>query len=101
MTTETQAIYDDRSQFWSSDPGINRIFLRTINSHANDLLRSRGHLFLNEVHDLLGLPRTSEGQLLGWLKQDSIRLWTEWRIEGEISVGLTFETHGVIYDKIE
>jgi hypothetical protein len=31
------------------------------------MLHARGHLFLNEVLDLLGMQRTSEGAVLGWL----------------------------------
>lgn len=37
---------------------------------CNQLLKSRGYLFLNEVYECLGLPITSEGQLLGWIYND-------------------------------
>lgn len=95
-------VYDERSRNWSSDPDINRIFLRTQNSYFADLLKTRGHLFLNEVYDALGLPRTSEGQLKGWIQPgNTIKLWTERRIEGEDVVRIMFEIDGVIYDKIE
>lgn len=94
-----EAIFDDQSANWSSDPDINKIFLRTINNFALDRLKARGHLFLNDVHDMLGLPRTSQGQLIGWLKRDSVTLWEEQ--EEENFVRLTFLTQGEIYDKIE
>lgn len=31
------------------------------------MLISRGHLFLNEVYDMLDLPRTKAGQVVGWV----------------------------------
>ena len=31
------------------------------------MLRSRGHLFLNEVYDMLGYPRIKEGNIIGWI----------------------------------
>lgn len=37
---------------------------------CNQLLRSRGYLFLNEVYEALGLPITSDGQILGWIYND-------------------------------
>lgn len=54
------------SDHYKSEPGYNRVFLQAQQNWANDKLRAQGHLFLNEVHDMLGLSRTPEGQQLGW-----------------------------------
>ena len=42
-------------------------YLKAQENYFNDLLRYRGHLFLNEVYDGLGIPRSKAGQLVGWI----------------------------------
>lgn len=59
--------FDESSTQWSNVPEYNLMFLKAQQNHANDLLRSRGHLFLNEVYDSLGLPRTQAGAIVGWV----------------------------------
>ena len=52
---------------WRKDAVFNNMFLVQQQRYANDLLKSRGHLFLNEVYDMLGMTRTKVGQLVGWV----------------------------------
>ncbi len=59
--------FDEASRNWEKDPEYNLMFLRAQQQYANDLLRSRGHLFLNEVYDMLGIPRSKAGQVVGWV----------------------------------
>lgn len=59
--------FDDGCTGWEKNAEYNLSFLRIQQQYANDLLRSRGHLFLNEVYDMLGIPRTKEGQAVGWI----------------------------------
>ena len=42
------------------------MYLRQQETYANDLLKSRGFIFLNDVYDMLGIPRTRAGQVVGW-----------------------------------
>jgi hypothetical protein len=60
-------IFDDTSVNWSETPEYNLMFLKCQQNYANDLLHSRGHLFLNEVYDMLGLKRSTEGAVVGWV----------------------------------
>lgn len=53
---------------WKNTPAYNRQFLEHMQNIANDILNTRGHLFLNEVYDMLGADRTPEGQIVGWFK---------------------------------
>ena len=59
--------FDAASRCWEKDAEYNLMFLRAQQTYANDLLRSRGHLFLNEVYDMLDIPRSKAGQVVGWV----------------------------------
>lgn len=56
---------------WNKDPEFNLMFLRTQQQYANEILRHRGFLFLNDVYDMLGIPRTKAGQVVGWVYDES------------------------------
>jgi hypothetical protein len=61
--------FDDENNNFHRPPydEYNWVFLRGQQNWANDLLRARGHLFLNEVYSLLGMQHTSAGAIVGWL----------------------------------
>ena len=59
--------FDDGCNGWTKDPEFNLMFLKDQQRYANDLLKTRGHLFLNEVYDMLGIPRCEAGQIVGWI----------------------------------
>jgi hypothetical protein len=108
--------FDPVSTSWSRDPEYNMIFLKCQQNYANDLLRARGHVFLNEVYDMLGLPRSQAGAVVGWVmskngetdnfvnfgvfdgREQVARDFVNGR-EGAIL--LDFNVDGVIYDKID
>lgn len=105
-------IFDESSRWWKKDPEQNMFFLSMQQRHANDLLRLRGHLFLNEVFDMLNLPRTKMGSVCGWVygEGDSFVDFGMWDAEkegtrrfincAENCVWLNFNCDGVIYDLI-
>ncbi len=61
--------FDETNRNWNSPPfdENNWLFLRTQQQWANDRLRARGHMFLNEVYDMLGLDHTTAGAIVGWV----------------------------------
>lgn len=59
--------FDESCAGWTKDPEYNLMFLKDQQRYANDLLKTKGSLFLNEVYEMLGLPRTKAGQVVGWI----------------------------------
>lgn len=59
--------FDDGNVGWDKDPEITKFFLVQQQNYANDKLQARGHLFLNEVYDMLGVPHTKAGAQVGWI----------------------------------
>lgn len=106
-------IFDEYSTQWTNDPNWNMSFLVGVQNRMNDQLYSRGHVFLNEVYDLLDVPRSPEGALVGWKLQegkdnfidlglydvmnDSMRNFVNGRCKGVL---LDFNVDGIIYDLI-
>lgn len=106
--------FDELNPNWNRNPEYNMVFLRCQQNYANDLLIHRGHVFLNDVYDMLGIERTGYGAVVGWViekdggdnfidfgvfngKSESARDFVNGR---EASVLLDFNVDGVIYDKI-
>lgn len=76
----------------------------------NDLLQVRGHVFLNEAYDALGLERSKEGAVVGWVLDYNGDNFIDFGIYtkenarfvngDERAVLLDFNVDGVIFDKI-
>ena len=63
--------FEESNPYWEKDGNYNRMFLLAQQQYANDLLRSKGYLFLNDVLKELGIQGTPEqvkmGQIVGWV----------------------------------
>lgn len=103
--------YDEFAKNWQPDAEDNRIFIVNQERWANDRLHARGHLFLNEVYDMLGLDRSAVGNLVGWTMDGEGDGFVDFHlydgknskafINGyENSVLLDFNVEGPILDKI-
>ena len=104
--------FDEASPHWTKTPEYNLTFLKCQQNYANDLLKSRGHVFLNEVYDMLGIPRSQAGAVVGWVLGegddyidfgmfDGDNMATRDFVNGyERSILLDFNVDGVIYDLI-
>lgn len=103
---------------WNVSPEANVFFIKLQQNYLNDVLNARGHVFLNEVHDALSLPRTPEGQMVGWVKNNpknpdhdgyiDFGIWDDDRMEAmheffsghEDHLLLDFNVDGIVYDLI-
>jgi Family of unknown function (DUF6353) len=106
--------FDPMSTKWSKEPEYNLLLLKCQQNYANDLLRARGHVFLNEVYDMIGVPRSKAGSVVGWILVGNVKEnWVDFGIWDddnnvrdfvngrEASILLDFNVDGVIYDKID
>lgn len=60
-------IFDEYCKGWRKDAEMNKYYLLQQQNFANEKLQAQGYLFLNNVYDLLGIDRTKEGQVVGWI----------------------------------
>lgn len=93
--------FDASNKHWVPQVEHNLIFLKVQNNWADDLLNARGHIFLNEVYDMLGLARSKQGAIVGWFKTEGSNPVDFGISENEDgSIFLDFNVDGVIYDKL-
>jgi hypothetical protein len=103
--------FDEYNMNWEKSRGKNAMFLRSCQNYANDLLNARGHVFLNEIYDMLGMERSKAGALVGWVKGngdsyidfgilDDLYMGQKFVNGDEPSIFLDFNVDGPIYDLI-
>ncbi|UGL63282.1 membrane protein [Arthrobacter phage Tokki] len=112
---DTLYFFEPSNINWKNSPEYNLSYVKCQETFANQRLSARGHLFLNEVLDDLGLPHTKEGAILGWVLDEngsnnidlgitdcqspSSRIYGTDREFGEC-IMLDIKTDGIIWDKI-
>lgn len=104
-------IFDEYNPNWEKNAEYNRIFIQCQQNYYNHQLHARGHVFLNEVYDSLGFPRSQAGQVVGWLLDGNGDGFVDFGLfeeknslfinQREKSIVLDFNVDGVIYDKIK
>jgi len=106
-------LFDEHNRNFKRDWGYNQTFLAAQQTWANNKLRADGHIFLNDVYRMLGLPDTKAGAVTGWIDggdgDDTVIFnifgpngyMGDQFVEGnERAVWIDFNVDGVIYDKI-
>ena len=98
------------TQQWEPDPQYNRYFLQIQQNYWNERLNAKGHVFLMEILDTLGLERTKDSSIIGWVINDGAGCidfgvteqtdTTRFANNVDWGVILTFNVDGIMYDKI-
>lgn len=63
--------FDEFCTGWKRDAEYNLMFLKHQQNYANEKLQKQGYLFLNDVYDMLGIPKTKAGQVVGWIYDEA------------------------------
>ena len=104
--------FDQYCSEWSKEAEYNLALLTCKQSYWNDILRIRGHVFLNEVYISLGMTHTTAGSVVGWVLSNDGDNYIDFGVfEGdgasrafvngrEGSILLDFNVDGVIFDKL-
>jgi Family of unknown function (DUF6353) len=102
--------FDQGSPNWHKDAERNRIFVQVQQTYFNQLLQVRGHVFLNEVYDALGIDRSRAGQVVGWIMNGNGDNYIDFGIFDPQSIQfingiepvilLDFNVDGVVIDKL-
>lgn len=110
-TSDYARYFDASCSNWSPVADYNLTFIKCQQNYANDLLKTRGHVLLNEVYDMLGMKRSSAGAVVGWVDghgdsfidfgtvhgDESNMVFVNGRLD---SILLDFNVDGIVYDLI-
>jgi hypothetical protein len=101
--------FNESNDNWQPNAEENRTFLMLQRNEANRILHSRGHIFLNEVYDMLGMAHSRAGAVVGWMYGPNAEgdeyidfgLFEAWQInQMDPEIWLDFNVDGPIYNKI-
>lgn len=108
--------FDESCTQWTKNSEHNMMTLKCLQDHYNRQLRVKGVVFLNDIYESLGIPRSKAGQLVGWVydpKSSDTDNYIDFGIYNhenarsrdfvngwERSILLDFNVDGVVYDQL-
>lgn len=69
--SEYACFFDNGCIGWEKDAEYNKMYLINLQRQLTRRLELQRYLFLNDVYDVLGMPRTKAGQIVGWIYDES------------------------------
>ena len=114
LSPYARIIAEESSTCWDPNEDYTSQNIAAVQLWANRRLERKGHLFLNEIFDQLGLSRTREGAVVGWLKNGEgdgyvsfgdfdasiYRVLSDDYTRVDSNFIVDFNVDGVIWDKI-
>lgn len=95
----TREVFGPINRNWINDRWANELFLKGTQIYMNNRLQVKGHVFLNEVLDALGMERSSDGAICGWLKGSKVEIKIA-EVKEDGTLMLEIFVDGVMYNKI-
>lgn len=108
--------FDDSNPNWHENQETVALFLWAQQNRLNDYLKAHGFLLLNDAYDALGMPKTSDGAVVGWVIDGSevSDNYVDFGIFGEADMNIVdfvkgqgdqilvdFNVDGLVYDLID
>jgi len=99
---EIEVQYDETSTSWNPSGSYNHMFLLAQQNYFNQRLQSFGFVILNEVYEALGIPRTTQGCITGWvlLHDDHIDFGLD-QVENWCAATLRLNVKGIMFGYID
>lgn len=64
---EFSRVFDEYNPNWVKDANKNKFFILQVERFANQKLREKGYVFLNDIYEALGFDMIPAGQVIGWV----------------------------------
>ena len=97
--------FDERCTGWCAETKYNRMFVMHLENWFNELLRSRGYVFLRDIYENLGTPITRDSCIAGWKRDnesdDVFVKITIQEVGRSSNLALDFNVEENILDKFE
>lgn len=106
--------FTEKNQNWRHNTEYNLTFLQGVQNMATHRLTANGYLLLNDVYEHLGMERTREGCVVGWVlgngdnfvdlgvfDRDSNRVKPDALKHPDGDIMLDFNVDGLVYDLLE
>ena len=91
--------YFDSTNFnWEPNLDANMLFVITVLRYCEKEFESRGYLMLNDVYEKLGLPKTRQGYVAGWVydyKPEA--MWSVFQLNST-DIGIRFRPVTDVFD---
>lgn len=103
-------MFDCSCKGWERNAHLNWFTLRNIQSVCNRKLQLNGHLYLNDVYEMLDMPFSEAGQVVGWIAEPTDSAWENFvdfglgdepEEDADPDMWITPNVQGVIVNKLK